>query len=108
MCSLFCLLFSIFIFIIVVILYKRLLFKKNKFYVVIDWGEKIGYEYLSAVGWEKSGNLLTLNKLDGEELIVLNKTQKVVVFKMNSSEFDKTIKIDVFNPVFLYTVEKNK
>jgi len=76
--------------------------------VVIDWGEKIGYEYLSAVGWGKSGNLLSLNKLDSEELIVLNKTQKVVVFKMNSSESDKTIKIDVFNPVFLYTAKKEK
>jgi len=95
----------VFALIIVIYLYRRFLFKKNKFYVVIDWGEKIGYEYSSAVGWRANKNLLTLYKQGSEEIIVLDKTQKAVIFKM-SSDFDAGVKIDVFNPVFSYMAKK--
>ena len=105
MCFLFYVLLAILIPIIIAFSYKRFLFKKNKFYVVIDWGEKIGYEYSTAIGWRANKDFLALYKQGSEETIVLDKTQKAVIFKMNS-DFDAGMKIDVFNPIFSHITKK--
>lgn len=58
---------------------KTLTERNNKFYVVIKWGNSIPDEHMLIKNWKVANNLLTLYKKNYEYVIVLDKTQSVLI-----------------------------